>query len=77
VSGAGTIHTYTVVHQAPSPGFDTPYVVVRVSLAEQPDCLITTNLVGDYDPEKLDIGLPVVVDFEDRGDVSLPQFRLR
>ena len=76
VSGTGKIHTCTIVHQAAAPGFDVPYVVVRVSLDEQPECLITTNLVGEYDVERLDIGLPVVVEFEERGGVSLPQFRL-
>ena len=55
---------------------DLPYVVVAVAIEEQPSLLITTNLVGDFDPDQLDIGLPVVATFSPRGDIDLLQFRL-
>jgi uncharacterized protein len=78
-SGKGKIFSYTVVHQTNTPGFqvELPYVIVHVAIDEQPECVITTNLIGDNtEIDKLDINLPVVVDFEERGDVTLPQFRL-
>ncbi|MFN8558011.1 MAG: OB-fold domain-containing protein [Dehalococcoidia bacterium] len=78
VSGRGVIHSYTVVHQTTSPGFqdELPYVIVHVTIAEQPECVVTANLIGVFDADRLTIDLPVVVDFEDRGDQTLPQFRL-
>jgi uncharacterized OB-fold protein len=44
VSGRGTVDSFTVVHRSPGPGFDVPYVVARVRLAEGP--LLLTHLVG-------------------------------
>lgn len=41
-SGAGTVDTCTVVHRAPAPGFEPPYVVARVRLAE--GVLLLTNV---------------------------------
>ena len=78
VSGRGTIYTYTIARQTWVSGFeeDLPYVVVAVAIEEQPSLLITTNLVGDFDPDQLDIGLPVVATFSPRGDIDLLQFRL-
>ncbi|WP_026928406.1 Zn-ribbon domain-containing OB-fold protein [Granulicoccus phenolivorans] len=78
VSGRGSIYTYTVARQSWVEGFaeEIPYVVVSVALEEQPDTYLTTNLVGDYDLDELDLGLPVVAEFEARGDATLLQFRL-
>lgn len=78
VSGRGTIYTYTVARQSWVEGFteEIPYVVVSVALAEQPETYLTTNLVGDYDLDELDLGLPVVAEFEARGEATLLQFRL-
>ncbi|MBV9594470.1 MAG: OB-fold domain-containing protein [Actinobacteria bacterium] len=78
-SGRGVIHSYTIVNQTTSPGFndELPYVVVHVQIEEEPTCYVTANLLverSEYD--KLDIDLPVIVDFEDRGEVTVPQFRL-
>jgi uncharacterized OB-fold protein len=42
-NGAGVIDSFTVVYRA-LPGFDAPYVVARVRLAEGP--VVLTNLVG-------------------------------
>ena len=42
-SGAGVVDSFTVVHRA-LPGFEAPYVVARVRLAEGP--IVLTNLVG-------------------------------
>src|SRR5712692_6000138 len=56
-SGKGTIFTFTDVHQTTAPGFgdEIPYVVVHVSLDEQPQCVLSTNLVGEFDPDTLDL----------------------
>ena len=79
VSGKGTIHSYTIVWQTTASGFqeEVPFVVVNVQIDEEPTCYMTTNLLVDRSEfDRLDIGLPVIVDFEDRGEVVVPQFRL-
>lgn len=43
-SGRGVVDSYTVVHRAPSPEFEAPYVVARVRLEEGP--ILLTRLVG-------------------------------
>lgn len=70
-SGRGRISTWTVVHKAWFPAFagDIPYNVVQVELEEGPR--LTANVVG-LPNERLKVGLPVVIDFE---DVTLPHFR--
>ena len=35
-AGSGVIDAWTTVHRSPGPGFDPPYVVARVRLAEGP-----------------------------------------
>lgn len=78
-SGRGKIHSYTIVRQTTAPGFqdDVPYVVVHVQIDEEPTCYITTNLlVSKEEYGTLSVDLPVVVEFEERGDSVLPQFRL-
>ena len=55
-SGAGTVDTCTVVHRAPAPGFDPPYVVARVRLAE--GVLLLTNVEAP-DPAAVGCGDPV------------------
>ncbi len=71
-SGRGQVVTYTVVHQPPSPEFETPYVLAVVRLQEGPQMM--TNIV-DVTPEEVHVDLEVVVTFERRGEMSLPQFR--
>jgi uncharacterized OB-fold protein len=61
------------MHETYMKGFDAPYVVALVELEEQPGLRLTTNIVG-CQVDDVTIGMPVVVEFEDRGDVSLPQF---
>ena len=75
-SGKGTVHSFTVVHRAAFPEFQaqTPYVVALVDLEEGPRMM--TNIVGDG-ALGVEIGEPVVVTFEARGDegAKVPQFR--
>jgi uncharacterized OB-fold protein len=73
VSGRGTVHTFTVNHQAWRPDLDEPYVIAVVELVDAPGVRLLTNIV-DCDPEDVVIGLPVRVRFEDHGDVHLPLF---
>lgn len=78
VSGRGTIYSYAVVDRPLHAGFvdALPYVVLLVELEDQPELRILTNLVGGGPETPLACGMPVEVDFEDRGPVTLPQFRL-
>jgi uncharacterized OB-fold protein len=73
VSGRGTVHTFTVNHQAWRPDLDEPYVIAVVELDDAPGVRLLTNVV-DCDPEAVAIGLRVRVRFEDHGDVHLPLF---
>lgn len=76
VSGRGEIFSFYVMHQLYHPGFaaDVPYPVVVVKLEEGP--LVVSNLL-DCPRERIAIGMPVEVVFEECGDVTLPKFRPR
>ncbi|MFA5885531.1 MAG: OB-fold domain-containing protein [Acidimicrobiia bacterium] len=74
VSGRGHVAASTVNHQAWYPDWETPYVVAIVELVEQPGLRCTTNIV-DCPPHDVTIGMPVEVQFAQRGDVWLPRFR--
>ena len=79
VSGRGVIHSYSIPRQTISPGFgdELPFVIVHVQIEEEPTCYVTTNLLVDESEfDTLDIGLAVIVEFEERGEVTIPQFRL-
>lgn len=70
VSGRATVDSYTVVHRAPRPDVDVPYVLARVRLAEGP--VLLTRLVGGLD---WTIGDAVSVAWADLGDGrALPYF---
>jgi uncharacterized OB-fold protein len=73
VSGRGKVETYSVNVQQWIPGSDS-YVLAWVSIDEQPDIRLTTNLV-DIEPEDVWIGMPVEVTFEQNEDVYIPLFR--
>lgn len=73
VSGRGTLHSFTVNHQSWD-GARDPYVIGLVSIDEQPDVRLTTNIV-EIDPDDVRIGMPVEVVFEDHDPVFLPLFR--
>ena len=76
-SGKATLYTYCIAHRAPHPGFadDVPYVTAFVELEEGPR--MPTNIVMEEPtPEKLQIGMPLEVTFEDITDtIALPKFR--
>jgi uncharacterized OB-fold protein len=64
VSGRATVAAYTVNRQPWIPGFDPPYIVAIVELADEPDVRLITNVV-DISIEDMRIGLEVEVFFED------------
>jgi uncharacterized protein len=76
-SGRATILSFTIVRRPVSQAFahEVPYVVALVTLEEGPQMM--TNIVG-CEPEKVTIGMPVEVVFEDWNDtISIPKFRPR
>lgn len=77
-TGRGVIYSYAVVDRPLHAGFvdSVPYVVVFVELDDQRGLRILTNLIGVPPGATLSCGMPVEVVFEDRGAVTLPQFRL-
>jgi uncharacterized OB-fold protein len=79
VSSQGEVYSYTVVHRAPSKGFEAlvPYVVAVIALDEGPHLM--TRLTG-LPPDQARIGLRVQVEFEAQADeqeddTRLPVFR--
>lgn len=73
-SGAGTVHSFTVIRRASDPAFAdlVPYVLALIELEEGPRMM--SNIVGP-DALNVKIGDRVTVTFEDRGDgAKLPQF---
>lgn len=73
MSGQGTLHSFTVNHQQWVPGSD-PYVIGLVTIDEQDDVRLMTNIIGCAERD-LRIGLAVEVTFEHCEDVWLPLFR--
>lgn len=75
VSGKGEVYSFTVVHRAPSKGFEelVPYAVAVVALEEGPHLM---TRLKDVDPAEVRIGLRVQVEFEKQDDeTTLPVFR--
>lgn len=76
-SGKGTLHTFAIVHRAPTPAFrdDVPFIVAMVDLEE--GARLPTNLVEvEPDPKNITIGMAVEVMFEDISDeIALPKFK--
>jgi uncharacterized OB-fold protein len=75
VSGRATLHSFTVNHQQWLPGTE-PYVVGLVTIDEQDDVRLTTNVVGCAFDD-LRIGMALEVTFERQDDVWFPLFRPR
>lgn len=74
VSGRGTVYSHAVYTRSFSAGFEAPYVLALVDLEDHPELRMLTNIV-ETDPEKVEIGMPVEVVFESRGEWKIPQFR--
>ena len=72
--GRGQVHTFTVCHRAPHPGFagQLPFVIAVIELDE--GVRMMTNIVG-CDPKTVRIDMPVKVTFEEATpEITLPQF---
>lgn len=76
-SGRGTLYAFSIVHRGPTPAFApyAPYIVAYVEL--EGGVRLPTNLVDvEPDPEKVKIGMPLEVTFEEASDtITLPKFR--
>ncbi|MEE6137655.1 Zn-ribbon domain-containing OB-fold protein [Mycobacterium sp. 050128] len=64
VSGQATVAAFTVNRQNWIPGFEPPYIVAMVELAEDPDVRLITNVV-DVAPDEISVGMRVEAFFED------------
>ena len=73
VAGTGTIYTFTVNEQQYHPDVPPPYVIAVVTLDEDGDLRLPTNIVN-AEPETLAIGQRVRVVFEAHDDVYVPVF---
>lgn len=71
-SGRGEVYSFTVIHRAPDPAFDPPYVVALIRLSEGP--VLLSNIVG-VKPEEVRCDMSVEVAWEDLPDGrKLPVF---
>ena len=74
VSGLGTVHTFTLNHQEWVPAPDHPYAIAVVTLDEQDDLRLMTNVVN-CPAESVHVGMRVRVVFENHDDeVWFPLF---
>ena len=73
VSGRATVVAFTVNHHQWLPGFEPPYVIANVALADDPRVHLTTNVVG-CPADEVHIGQEVTVRFVQDDDVWLPLF---
>ncbi len=73
-SGKAILDSY-VIHHRKVPGFEPPYAIAVVKLAEGPRMM--TNIVGcPQTPEALQLDMPLEVVFEKQTDtITLPFFR--
>jgi len=73
VSGRGSVTSFTVNHKQWVPGLPERFVLALVSIAEQQDVLLVTNIVN-CDPDTVTMGMAVKVLFEHQDDVWIPLF---
>jgi uncharacterized OB-fold protein len=71
-SGKGKVYSYTVVHRAPRPQFETPYVVAIIELEE--GWYMLSNVL-DCAVDDVEVDMPVRVEFRKMTeDITLPYF---
>lgn len=73
--GRAKVLSYTIIYRPVTQAFagDVPYVVAMVTLDEGPQMM--TNIIG-CEPEKVHIGMPVQVTFDDwTEEISVPKFK--
>lgn len=74
VSGRGRVQTFAVYVRSFTPGYEAPFSLAFVQLVEDPTVRLMTNLV-EAELDELEVGMPVEVVFESRGEWMIPQFR--
>jgi uncharacterized OB-fold protein len=74
-AGRGAVHTFTVVHRAPTAAFkdEVPYTIALVDLDE--GFRMMMNMLG-CPPAEVEIGARVRVVFRPHGEAMLPQAEL-
>ena len=74
-AGQGRIYSFVVFHRVYHPAFESevPYAVAIVELDEGPRLL--ANIVGTR-PEDIRCDMRVRVTFEERGEQTIPQFKI-
>jgi uncharacterized OB-fold protein len=71
--GRGVVYSWTVVHRAATPVFETPYAPAIITMSEGYQLL--TNIIG-ANVDEVRVGLAVQVDFREVStDLWLPYFR--
>ncbi|HZQ87024.1 MAG TPA: OB-fold domain-containing protein, partial [Acidimicrobiales bacterium] len=73
VTGVGTVAGFTVNSHQWLPSMPPPYVIAVISLAEDPEVRLTTNVIG-CEPDSVRVGQEVHVCFEQQDNVWLPLF---
>jgi uncharacterized OB-fold protein len=74
VSGKATLASY-VINRRPAPVFETESQIVALVTLEE-GIRMMTNIVGvAAEPSSLELGMPLQLDYEERGDQVLPVFR--
>ncbi len=74
-SGRGVVESF-IINSVPGPGYEdqVPYAIAYVRLDE--GVRLVSNLREvEQTPEAITVGMRVEVDFEERGQMSIPQFR--
>ena len=73
MSGNGTLSAWTVLQEAPAPGFRNklPLIVGVVELAEQPHLVLAANIL-EARVEDLKLGMPLEVVFETGRPTTAP-----
>ena len=77
VTGRGKIYSFVIIRYSAHPLFKdkVPYAVVLVELDDAQGIRIFSNIIG-CEPEKIKIGMPVEVVFEDiTGEITIPKFK--
>jgi uncharacterized protein len=74
VSGRGRITSFTVNHKQWVPNLAVPYVLALITLDEQDDVRVVSNITH-CDPAQVRFDMPVEVWFESHEDLWVPLFR--
>lgn len=73
-NGRGVVDSFTVVHRAPHPDLETPYVIARIRLDDGPTLV---SRIVDSDETELSCETRVSLDWQEiSGGYRLPVFRI-